>query len=195
MLYDFLERMFMFEKQDDGKGDDVQDPKEEEQNEEPPKEKEEENNEPKTFTQEELNAVAAKTKNKARLAVLKELGYDSEEAYQKAKEEKEKKKPLEEKLKTKESEASEALSRAEKAEAQLEALKMDIPSGKVERAVKLARTYEGDTMKEKLEAMLKDYPEFKTAGFQKFGNKSGGSKGKTEAQIIEEQFKSGMNGL
>jgi len=146
--------------------------------------------EEKKFTQAELNAINAKTKTK----FLKELGFDSEEDYKKHLSDLEAKKPLEEKLKTLETKQNEALSRAEKAEARLSVLELGVPKEKVDRVVKLAQTYDGETIDAKIEAVLKDFPEFKTAGVKPFGNAIDGKAGKTKEQIEADQFRKGVFG-
>ena len=146
--------------------------------------------EEKKFTQAELNAINAKTKTK----FLKELGFDSEEDYKKHLSDLEAKKPLEEKLKTLEENNKEILSRADKAEAKLTVIELGVPAAKADKVVKLASTYEGETIKDKIDAVLKDFPEFKTAGVKPFGNAIDGKAGKTKEQIEADQFRKGVFG-
>lgn len=184
MLKDLLERLFMFEKQDDGKGE--PEPKEDK-----PEEKPEEKKDVKTFTQEEVNAINAKTKNK----YLKELGFDSEEAYKKHLEDLQKNKPLEEKLKGEETAKQEALSRAEKAEAKLSAINAGVPSSKADKVVKLAQTYEGDDIDAKIKAVLEDFPELKGVSTpDKFGNPIGDKKPQNKEKELEDLFTKGLTG-
>jgi len=134
---------------------------------------------PKTFTQEEVNALNAKTKTAERMALLKELGIedakDAKEALKKYKEQEDAKKTesekLQEALKAEQTKATTAEQRATIAEAQLEAVKLGVPADKASKLVKLAMTYDGETVSDKINAVLKEFPEFKGgAKLDKFGN-------------------------
>lgn len=191
-----LFKLFL-EKQDDGKGE--PEPKEEEKEpveEEGEKGKEENKQEEKpvkTFTQEEVNALNAKAKNK----FLKELGFENIEAYKKHLADVEAKKPLEEKLKGVEAAKAEALTRAEKAEAKLAAIEAGVSSKKADKVVKLAQTYEGDDIAAKIKAVLEDFPELKgdpSAPKDKFGNPVGEKKTKSRDKELEDIFTKALTG-
>lgn len=114
----------------------------------------------KTFTQEEVNALNAKTRKKERGAFLKELGYNSEEEFKEAQEKKKNDMGLQEKLALTAKEKAELAEKYTKAEAKLAALDLDIDKSKVDRVIKLAGTYDGDDINEKIKAVLADFPEF-----------------------------------
>lgn len=182
-----LFRLFL-EKQDDGKGEE---PKEEEK--EPIEETKPEEKPAKTFTQEEVNALNAKAKNK----FLKELGFEDMESYKKHLADVEAKKPLEEKLRGEEAAKTEALTRAEKAEAKLAAIEAGVSSKKADRVVKLAQTYEGDDITAKIKAVLEDFPELKgdpSAPKDKFGNPIGDKKTKSRETELEDIFTKALTG-
>ena len=135
---------------------------------------------PKTYTDEEVNAISAKAKTSERIALLKELGIedakDAKEALKKYKEQEDAKKTeaekLQEAIKAEQTKATTAEQRATIAEAQLEAVKLGVPADKAQKMVKLAMTYDGETVTDKLNAVLKDFPEFKGGStLDKFGNK------------------------
>ena len=134
---------------------------------------------PKTFTQEEVNALNAKTKLSERQALLKELGVedtkDVKAALKKLKEQEDAKKTeaekLQEAIKAEQTKATTAEQRATIAEAQLEAIKLGVQADKAGKFVKLAMTYDGETITDKLNAVLVDFPDFKGgAKLDKFGN-------------------------
>ena len=140
----------------------------------------------KSFSQEEVNAINAKTKDK----FLKSLGFESEEAYKTHLADKEAKKPLEEKLKAQETSANENLSRAETAEAKLKAIELGVPSAKLAKVIKLAKTYDGDTIDVKIAEALKEFPEFKTNTVPPFGNPPSGDKGgDSQEEKLKKLFK------
>lgn len=139
----------------------------------------------KTFTQEQVNAINAKTKDK----FLKSLGFESEDAYKKHLADEEAKKPLEEKLKGLETSNNEALSRAETAEAKLKALELGVPTKKLAKVIKLAQTYDGETMDAKIAEVLKEFPEFKTTGVPPFGNELGDKGGESKEDKLKKLFK------
>ena len=142
----------------------------------------------KTFTQTELNAINLKEKNK----VYKSMGYKDEDEYKAAKQKHEDDLGVAEKLALKETDYTTALTRAEKAEAQLSVLSAGIPAKKAEKAVKLAATYDGETMDAKIAAMLVEYPEFKSNGGTAFGNPPGAPGGETKEQRLEKIFKASL---
>ena len=154
---------------------------------EPPKEPAEP---PKTFTQEEVNAINVKTKNK----FYKDLGFKDEEAYKEDLATKQANMGAVEKLAAAELANSETLTRAEVAEAKVAVLELGVPKNKADRVIKLAKTYDGETMADKVAAVLKEYPEFKAAGVPAFGTPPGPGNPKTKAQINEEEFRKGVIG-
>ena len=149
----------------------------------------------KTFTQAEVNALNAKTKTSERIALLKELGIedakDAKEALKKYKEAEDAKKTeaekLQEAIKAEQTKATTAEQRATIAEAQLEAVKLGVPADKAQKMVKLAMTYDGETVTDKLNAVLKDFPEFKGGStLDKFGNAIKNEGEKTLDKVAEE---------
>jgi len=149
----------------------------------------------KTFTQAEVNALNAKTKTSERIALLKELGIedakDAKDALKKYKEAEDAKKTesekLQEAIKAEQTKATTAEQRATIAEAQLEAVKLGVPADKAQKMVKLAMTYDGETVSDKLNAVLKDFPEFKGGStLDKFGNAIKNEGDKTLDKVAEE---------
>jgi len=133
----------------------------------------------KTFTQEEVNALNAKTKQSERQALLKELGVedtkDIKAALKKLKDQEDAQKTETQKLQdaidAEKGKATTAETRATMAEARFEAVKLGVPADKADKLVKLAMTYEGETVTDKITAVLVDFPEFKGGGkLDKFGN-------------------------
>ena len=154
----------------------------------------------KTFTQDEVNALNAKTKQSERVALLKELGVEDtksvKEALKKLKEQDDASKSEAEKLKeaveAEKGKTTTAEQRATIAEAQLEAIKSGVPSDRADKLVKLAMSYDGDEIKGKIEAALKDFPEFKGgAQLDKFGNKIKNDDKPTN-QKVEDEFLKAM---
>ena len=180
MKKDYL-RMY-FEKADDGAG-------------EPAVEKEpvtpkEPAEPPKTFTQEEVNAINVKTKNK----FYKDLGFKDEEAYKEDLATKQANMGAVEKLAAAELANSETLTRAEVAEAKVAVLELGVPKNKADRVIKLAKTYDGENMADKVAAVLKEYPEFKAAGVPAFGNGTGGENQESREEKLKKVFKANLTG-
>lgn len=138
------------------------------------------------MTQDDLNNLIKKQTAKAQEKILKDLGaedFDSvKDALQKLKEKQEAEMSEAEKWKKKYKEKEEAETRykteAETASARAEALSKGVPAEKAEKVVKLSSAYEGETMTEKIEAVLKDFPEFisKASAPNTTGTKTGGQK-------------------
>jgi uncharacterized small protein (DUF1192 family) len=125
----------------------------------------------KTYTEEELGQVVARKQAEQVNKLLTELGIENTGSL---KERIAALKKYEDEHKTelqKEKEAREAaekamagaITRAEQAEAKAEAIVLGVDPAKAERFMKLAMTYEGTTVQEKVKAALTDNPEFKGA--------------------------------
>jgi len=120
----------------------------------------------KTFSQDDVNNLIAKESKKATEKLLKELGIEDTtnakaalKAYKDAEEAKKtESEKLQEAIKAEQTKATTAEQRATLAEAKLEAIQSGVPKEKAEQVVKLAMTYDGETVKDKISAMLKDYP-------------------------------------
>ena len=150
---------------------------------------------PKTYTDEEVNAISAKAKTSERIALLKELGIedakDAKEALKKYKESEDAKKTeaekLQEAIKTEQTKATTAEQRATIAESKLDAITLGVKTELADKFVKLAMTYEGETVTDKLNAVLKDFPEFKGGStLDKFGNAIKNEGEKTLDKVAEE---------
>ena len=124
--------------------------------------------ETRTFTQDDVNNLIAKESRKAVEKAMSELGVtdagSAKEALAKAKElmdaQKSNEQKLAEQIKAESERATLAEQKAAAIEAKFAALAKGIDAGKAEKAAKLAQDYEGDTIDAKLDAMLKDFPEF-----------------------------------
>lgn len=137
---------------------------------------------PKTFTQEDLNRIAAQEKRQGASSILKALGFESEEEAKnylesKRKEDEDKKGDLEkaqeaEKAAKAEKKAAEA--KAELLERKYKVVAMGVPSENVDDIVVLANAKVGDdkTFETALEDIKKAYPTL-------FSNNNKGGKGGT----------------
>lgn len=123
----------------------------------------------KEMTQTEIDALVAGAKKEGGEKLWKKHGFESEKAFEdfltasKAdadakKTESQKNQDAKDAAEKREREAN---ARADKAEAKAEALSLGVSPEKADRFIKLAMTYDGDTMKAKVEAALKENPEFK----------------------------------
>lgn len=120
------------------------------------------------YTDKQMNdIVAARSANaekKAVAALLKEHGLESIEALAELKKIKDAQLTEAERnaatLKEREQAIQAARAEAESARAEVEALKQGVPADKVARLVKIAGTYDGETIADKLTAAIKDFPEF-----------------------------------
>lgn len=119
--------------------------------------------EPK-YTDEQFNAKAMALEKKVQRDMMERLGVKTPEELDALKKLREEKMTDSEKALAREKEKDEAINaakaEAEGARAEAEALKRGVPADKVERLVKIAKTYDGTTIAEKLDAALKDFPEF-----------------------------------
>lgn len=119
--------------------------------------------EPK-YTDEQFNVKVKLAEQKAERALMERLGVKTAEELDALKKLREDKMTESEKtaaaLKEKEDAINVAKAEAESARAEAEALKRGVAPEKVERLVKIAGTYEGSTIAEKIDAALKDFPEF-----------------------------------
>lgn len=124
----------------------------------------------KTFTQEELNSILAKDKKSTRNSLLRELGIDNpdeaksalEAAREYRRSQQSKEEQLAADLAEKDTALNDAISRADAAEAKVAAMVAGVDSKFIDKAVKLMGTYEGETVTEKIEALLLDLPELKS---------------------------------
>lgn len=120
------------------------------------------------YTDKEVNdLIAAKegsAKAKARAELLKQYGFESEDAIAELKKMRDEKMTESERmaqsLKEREEAVNAAKAEAQAARAEAEALKRGVNAERVARLVKIAGTYEGESISEKLDAALKDFPEF-----------------------------------
>ena len=156
---------------------------------------------PKTYTDDELNGILARKTAEAQDKALKDLGLDPKTA----KEEMKKWKDAQDAQKTETQKLADALE-AEKqgkttlqqerdiARAELSALKAGVDPKKSDKFVKLMNTYEGETVDKKIEAVLKDFPDFKVDAVPpKFGGKVGNTT-QTSEEAIGEEFLKALNG-
>jgi hypothetical protein len=156
----------------------------------------------KEMTQADLDALVGGSKKEGREKLMKKYGFEDETAFdafiKKAKDAEDASKTAEQKaadaLKAKDTEAQSERLRADKAEAKVEALALGVDPARVERFMKLALTYDGTTIKEKVEAAFKENPEFKLEGTgsgkkPNFGgqskNQSGDKMEEAKAQLDE----------
>ena len=156
-----------------------------------------------TLTQSQVNALVGSAKSDAQKKALKELGVanmdEAKEALKRARELEDAGKTEAEKLKSDmeklTQDAAENESRAEKAEAELSAFKSGVSADLVERVVRLSSSYEGDTVADRIAAVLKDFPEFlsrKGTGPKDLGKETS-DYGKSAADEIRAQVAKGMS--
>ena len=123
----------------------------------------------KTFTQEDVNNLIAKETRAAQEKILKDLGVtdakSAKEGLAKLKEmqdaQKSEAEKLAETLKATETAKAEAEAKASAAEAKFAAIAAGVSPDKADKVVKLAQTYDGETMQAKIDAVLVDFPELK----------------------------------
>lgn len=120
------------------------------------------------YTDAQLNDLiakeASKREAKAQRELMERLGVKTPEELDALKKLRDEKMTDAEKALAREKEKDDAINaakaEAEGARAEAEALKRGVPADRVERLVKIAGTYEGATIAERLDAALKDFPEF-----------------------------------
>lgn len=130
------------------------------------------------YTDKDLNdKIAARlgqAEKKAISDLLKQAGIESPEALAEMKKLRDEKMTDSEKtaaaLKEKDEAAATARAEAEAARAEVEALKRGVPADRVAKVVRLAGTYDGATMAEKIAAVLVDFPEMATKPAGPAGN-------------------------
>lgn len=157
---------------------------------------------PAKYTDDDMNALVTKGKAEAVAALLKSVGLDSTDSLkenQKAwKEYQDKNRTEAEKLAAQAKEAGDKLTAAEaralNAELKAEALAAGVDPKKLDRALKLAASSEGETPADKIAGLLKDFPEFKGgAGSQNFGGQSRDQGGdKTAAMVSQVEAAMGL---
>lgn len=142
------------------------------------------NEPPKTFTQEELNRIAAQEKRQGASSILKALGFESEDAAKayleaKRKEDDEKKDDLQ-KAKDAEAAANTAKAAAEAKAALLEkrfkVVALGVSADKADDIVTLAtsKAIDGKTFDDAIEDLKKTYPELFEAKVEKRGGTGSG---------------------
>lgn len=130
------------------------------------------------YTDKDLNdKIAARigqAEKKAIADLLKQSGIESPEALAELKKLRDEKMTDSEKtaaaLKEKDDAAASARAEAEAARAEVEALKRGVHADRVAKVVRLAGTYEGATMAEKITAVLEDFPEMASKPTGAVGN-------------------------
>ncbi len=158
----------------------------------------------KTLSQEEVNGLLAREKNKAIEGLLKELGAEDaksvkaslkqlKELQDSQKSETEK---LAESLEAEKASKAEAEKRATALEARLSAITQGVDPKKVDKFVKIAMTYDGETVEDKITEALADFEEFKTGKQQvpAVGSKTKNDPPSTEESIYKE-FYEGLSGF
>lgn len=118
------------------------------------------------YTDKQLNDLIAKESAKrsegAKLAMLKEYGIESPEALAELKKLRDEKMTETEKtaaaFKAKDDAVLTAKAEADAARAEVEAFKAGVSAANLAKVIKLAGTYEGATMAEKIAAVLADFP-------------------------------------
>lgn len=153
---------------------------------------------PAKYTDDDMNALVTKGKAEAVAALLRSVGLESTDSLKdnmKAwKEYQDKNKTEAEKAIAQAKEAGDKLTAAEtralNAELKAEALAAGIDPKKLDRALKLAASSEGETPADKIAGLLKDFPEFKGGGTggQNFGGQSrdqGGDKSEALRAQVE----------
>jgi len=123
----------------------------------------------KVFKQEDVNNMIAKERASATEKLLKELGVtdakSAKEGLAKFKEmqdaQRTEAEKLTESLKETQARITESETRAAMAEAKLAAISSGVPADKADKVVKLAATYEGASMAEKIAAVIAEFPELK----------------------------------
>jgi len=149
------------------------------------------------YTDEDMNNLVTKAKAEATAALLKEHGLEStgklKDDLKALKAFRESSQTEAEKLAASAKEANDKLSaseaRAMAAELKAEALAAGVDPKKLDRALKLAASSDGESPADKVASLLKDFPEFKvaSAGGQDFGGKSkdqGGDKSAAAADQL-----------
>ena len=123
----------------------------------------------KTFSQEDVNNLIAKESRAAQEKLLRDLGVtdtkSAKEGLAKLKEMQDAQKTEAEKLAADLAASSEKITAAETralaAEAKLEAIASGVPADKADKVIKLAAAYDGETMADKIKAVLEEFPELK----------------------------------
>ena len=150
---------------------------------------------PDKYTDEWVNnLVAGKSKEaaeKARREIYKELGVKDADELKKLREMKEAQMTAEERMKAELEESNKASDEikkeAEGIRAENEALKKGVPADKVERVKKLVLSgvYEGETVAEKVAAVLAEFPEYAKSVPGDIGAKTGNQTVSEETRLLE----------
>lgn len=140
------------------------------------------------------NLVAGKSKEaaeKARREIYKELGVKDADELKKLREMKEAQMTAEERMKAQLEESNKASDEikkeAEGIRAENEALKKGVPADKVERVKKLVLSgvYEGETVAEKVAAVLAEFPEYAKSVPGDIGAKTGNQTVNEETRLLD----------
>ena len=158
----------------------------------------------KVFTQEEVNALTTRSKEKGQKEAvneaLKALGFDSLEAAQKTVKTWKEKETAEmtetERIKSEKAELEKNYQKKEEEYTTLQTevalLKAGVSPDKVSKAAKLIGDYEGETIDSKAKALLEDLPIFGgKQGVQDFGKKDDP---KTDAGDLEKKMQKALRG-
>lgn len=150
---------------------------------------------PEKYTDEWVNnLVAGKSKEaaeKARREIYKELGVKDADELKKLREMKEAQMTAEERMKAELEESNKASDEikkeAEGIRAENEALKKGVPGDKVERVKKLVLSgvYEGETVAEKVAAVLAEFPEYVKSVPGDIGAKTGNQSVSEESRLLD----------
>jgi hypothetical protein len=163
--------------------------------EKPEAKSEEKGGDEKKYSDKDLNDIIKGKSSEAQTKILKELGVEDIAAAKsrlaKLKELEDKDKTDSEKtaeaLKAKEAEAAASKREAEEARGAIEAIKLGVPAERAEKFVKIALTYDGATVADKMKAALEDLPEFKGEGKPSLPNlntKTGGKAGNAKDEAL-----------
>lgn len=146
------------------------------------------------YGDDDLNRAAAAARREAQEKFYKKHGFESEKDFdafvsaQKAAEDakKDEAQKANERLTALEKEKAEIQARADRAEAKSEALAQGIDPAKIDRFMRIALTYDGETVADKVKAAIADNPEFKVGSApQSFGAPTKGQATGQEAMKAE----------
>jgi hypothetical protein len=116
------------------------------------------------YTDKQLNDLIAKEVAKRESGMLKKYGIENEDALAELKKIREEKMTEAERMalaiKERDTAITQAKAEADSARAEVECLKRGVNAEKVSRLIKIANTYDGVSIAEKIELAMKDFPEF-----------------------------------
>lgn len=122
----------------------------------------------KTLTQDEVNSLVGKTKKETQEKILRDLGVEdftnAKEGLKLLREKQEAEKSEYQKLKDQidllNKEKNEVLLKAEMSEAKVIAISKGVNSEKIDKFLKVAQSYDGESLQDKIDIALNDFPEF-----------------------------------